>query len=54
MKQQVIREAAWSLWQEVHAFVELLGDYLDENQSEDETYPYDEDPMTLNCDDVPF
>lgn len=55
MKKQELREAAWSLWQEVLVFVELLDDYLlHENHSEHETNNYDEDPMPLTSDDFPF
>jgi len=55
MKQQEIREAAWSLWQDVLTFVELLDDYLlEENQSKDEADIYDEENTTLTSDDFPF
>ena len=55
MKQQEIREAAWSLWQDVLTFVELLDEYLlQENQSKNEPNIYDEEPMTLTSDDFPF
>ena len=55
MKKQEIREAAWSLWQEVAVFIELLDDYLlDEHRSKHETDNYDEEPMHLTSDDIPF
>jgi len=55
MKKQEIREAAWSLWQEVAVFIELLDDYLlKDDPSKDETDNYDEEPMTLTSDDFPF
>jgi hypothetical protein len=54
MKKRVLTDASLSLCQEVLLFIELLDDYLFENQSEEGKRLYDEESAIQDDDDVPF